>query len=926
MDTKLKKFSRSKLTKAAAFLLALVFFTSAALGGFDLFLSAFQDAEKGDIISSYLSSGDYQLTRGEKFKNALTKYCEAAVGTKLIYKSGSEKDYEAYKASVAELKEQVLKEMTASVQNSIATEGGTADFSSLFDYLESKTVTLKRLGDHKCYIEKGVTLFQSGSVEGYVTDSRGNIYECYTDYLEDTPSGDYDEYLMNTTMPYPESAAESVTVPVTTECHYDEDSRVFTKTSIPSSIKKKAVNPENIVELCSVQHINTKEKYDGYYEFFIDESKIDTDNMSDVVGEYCPLDPVKNYTDFKQKAQRYKTDFSRFSHASVIIMDEESGRVVFSNAVDFNTTNRSAEEAKFAIDSVPFGFSYLLASGNSVTFGNRTSNAMTKNNIYDVCTALGNSFYCYSGRYRIYVMTDSFFTDKTLAASISDSTDPFEGVLADSSEAQKEVHAGLLKTVIFLFLFLVFAVYLVLVAGKSPEDNAVHPAAGDRIFTLLRTVIDLGIIAGIVIGAITWGSYCVDTVNNASQSANPAFYYGVFALCAAACCAFLLDWVLYLARHIKSHTLFKNLLLVQLFGKLSERIKKQREKRRAQPAVYKDILSDVLKKLAVFVLLPNIIVGLPCVFAVSNDNFGGWFFGLILAIYDLAALCYAAYYAFCVRKVFFTLDEMRKGNHTQSIDTARMPAAVKIAAIDAMHLGEGLHAAVENAVKEEKMKAELITNVSHDLKTPLTSIINYTDLLSRCEIADETAKGYITVLKEKSERLKKLIEDLVEASKASSGAMKVELMKVSLTELALQLEGEYADEFEARGLELVCEGTENEIFVLADGKLCHRVLDNLMGNVKKYAMKNTRVYLTLKKSANAATASITLKNISESKLNISPEELKARFVRGDASRTSEGNGLGLSIADNLCTLQGGRLDIEIIGDLFCATATFKTAE
>lgn len=929
MDTKLKKFSRSKLTKAAAFLLALVFFTAAALSGFNLILSAFQDAEKRDIISSYLSSGAYQLTRGEKFKNALTKYCEAAVGTKLIYKSGSEKDYETYKASVAELKEQVLKEMKESIQNSISTEGGTADFSSLFDYIESKTVTLKRLGDHNCYLEKGVTLFQSGSAESYVTDNRGNVYEYYTDYLDDTPSGDYDEYLMNTTMPstmpYPKSTAESVTHPVTGP-HYDEDSRVFTKTSIPASIKKKAVNPENIVEICSVQHINTKEKYDGYYEFFIDESKIDTDNMSDAVGEYCPLDPVKNYTDFSQKAQRYKTDFSRFFHASVIIMDEANGRVVFSNAEDFNTTDRSAEEAKFAIDSAPFGFSYLLASGNSVTFGNHTSNAMTKNNIYDVCTALGNSFYCYSGRYRIYVMTDSFFTDKELAASISDSSDPFEGILADSLEAQKEVHAELLKTVFFLVLFLVFAVYLVLVAGKVPEDNEVHPAAGDGIFTLLRTVIDLGIIAGIVVGAIIWGGYCVDTINNASHSANPAFYYGVFALCAAACCAFLLDWVLYLARHIKSHTLFKNLLLVQLIGKLSERIKKQREKRRTQPAAYKDILKDVLKKLSIFVLLPNIIVGLPCVFAVSNDSFGGWFFGIILAIYDFAALLYAAYYAFCVRKVFFTLDEMRKGNHTQSIDTAKMPAAVKIAAVDAMHLGEGLHAAVESAVREEKMKAELITNVSHDLKTPLTSIINYTDLLSRCEITDETAKGYITVLKEKSERLKKLIEDLVEASKASSGAIKVELMKVSLTELALQLEGEYADEFEARGLELVCEGMENEIFVLADGKLCHRVLDNLMGNVKKYAMKNTRVYLTLKKSANAATASITLKNISEGKLNISPEELKARFVRGDASRTSEGNGLGLSIADNLCTLQGGKLDIEIIGDLFCATATFKTAE
>ena len=519
-------------------------------------------------------------------------------------------------------------------------------------------------------------------------------------------------------------------------------------------------------------------------------------------------------------------------------------------------------------------------------------------------------------------MTDSFFSDGDLAAGISDSHDPFEGALADSNTAQKEVQQQIIGAALFLLLFFAVTVYLIAVAGRKPEDNELHPAYGDKIFTLLRTFIDLGAIAAIATGAVVWIGYSIE---NIAASGN-VFYYSVIVLCGISVGAFLLDWLMYLARHIKNRSLIKNLLIVRLIQIIAKRVRIDREKKKALPPVYKDIFKDVLKKLAIFVLLPNIVVGLPCVIAVSEKEFGGWFFGFFLALWDLAMLGYAVYYAFCVRKVFFALDEMRKGNHTIRIETEKMPAAVRNAALDAMHLGEGLIAAVENAVKEERMKAELITNVSHDLKTPLTSIINYTDLLSRCEITDETALGYIGILKEKSERLKKLIEDLVEASKASSGAMKVNLMKVSLSELALQLEGEYEDEYQAKGLELIVDSEEEDIFVLADGKLCHRILDNLMVNVKKYAMPNTRVYMTIKKSADGSFASVTLKNISEGKLNISPQELKARFVRGDASRTSEGNGLGLSIADNLATLQGGRLDIEINGDLFCATVTLKTAD
>ena len=453
-------------------------------------------------------------------------------------------------------------------------------------------------------------------------------------------------------------------------------------------------------------------------------------------------------------------------------------------------------------------------------------------------------------------------------------------------------------------------------------------APADGIFTLLRTCIDLGAIAGIVTGAVFCCGNAAENIISLRDAVTyyrqpvTFWHYFIIVLCSISACAFLLDWILYLARHIKNRSLFKNFLLGRIIVSIKRKVKSHPKTEK----IYKDVLNDVLKKIALFVLLPNIVIGLPCLISVIsyNTSVGGFFFGMLLVIYDLGALGYAVYYAYNVRKLFNALGEIRNGNYNIQIDMSKMPGSIRRAATDIMHLGEGLSIAVDNAVKEEKMKAELITNVSHDLKTPLTSIINYTDLLSRCEIADETAQSYIAVLKEKSERLKKLIEDLVEASKASSGAINVELIKMSLNELAMQIEGEYEDEFEAKGLELIVEEGSEELFVLADGKLSHRVLDNLMSNVKKYAMPHTRVYMTLQKETNGA--SVTIRNISEGRLNISPEELKARFVRGDSSRTSEGNGLGLSIADNLAALQGGTLDIEIIGDLFSAKVTFRSAE
>ena len=229
------------------------------------------------------------------------------------------------------------------------------------------------------------------------------------------------------------------------------------------------------------------------------------------------------------------------------------------------------------------------------------------------------------------------------------------------------------------------------------------------------------------------------------------------------------------------------------------------------------------------------------------------------------------------------------------------------------HIGEGLEQAVEHSLKSERLKTELITNVSHDLKTPLTSIISYIDLLKEEPIDNEEAKEYIQILAERSNRLKQLVEDLVEASKAVTGNVKANLAPVELGQLTQQAVGEYTDRLEESGLTIMMEKTE-EVYILADNRHIYRILENLLSNVQKHAMPHTRVYIEVVKEA--GYGKLIIKNISKESLNIHPSELTKRFVRGDQARSTEGSGLGLAIAQSLVRLQGGTFANTIDGDLF----------
>lgn len=235
-------------------------------------------------------------------------------------------------------------------------------------------------------------------------------------------------------------------------------------------------------------------------------------------------------------------------------------------------------------------------------------------------------------------------------------------------------------------------------------------------------------------------------------------------------------------------------------------------------------------------------------------------------------------------------------------------------------IANGFHMAVEEAMKNERLKTDLITNVSHDIKTPLTSIINYVAILKQSDIADPKIQGYLDILEAKAQRLKTLTEDVVEASKVSSGNISLEYMDVDLVEMIQQTEGEMAEKFEARNLKMIVNLPAEPAVVHVDGRRMWRVLENIFGNAAKYAMPGTRVYADLKLEED--TVDLSLKNVSEHQLNISTDELTERFIRGDLSRSSEGSGLGLSIAQSLTTMQGGTFNLYLDGDLFRVNIRF----
>ena len=266
------------------------------------------------------------------------------------------------------------------------------------------------------------------------------------------------------------------------------------------------------------------------------------------------------------------------------------------------------------------------------------------------------------------------------------------------------------------------------------------------------------------------------------------------------------------------------------------------------------------------------------------------------------------------------IDVIAGGDAKHKIDTAGMHGYNLNLAEAVNNIGDGIDKAVSTSMKDERMKADLITNVSHDIKTPLTSIINYVDLLKRANIEDETARSYIDILEQKSLRLKALTNDLVEISKITSGNITLELVNLNMVEMINQVTGEFDERFKEKSLTPILNLPKEDVVIHADGQALYRILENLYINIYKYALQGTRVYIDLLTGENKAE--LIIRNISAEPVKLDSAMLTERFIRGDISRGTEGSGLGLSIAKSLAEAQNGRLDISLDGDLFKVVVSF----
>ena len=464
----------------------------------------------------------------------------------------------------------------------------------------------------------------------------------------------------------------------------------------------------------------------------------------------------------------------------------------------------------------------------------------------------------------------------------------------------------LLGTILSCVIWLISMIWLTVAAGRKPEDEEIHLNSFDRWYTEIAAGIVIGVWLVGVMGMVTViSNSLIGTFNNMQILIILLVICGIYTM------AWFLTGYLSLVRRIKAGTFWKNSLLRRILkwiGKCNRKIidfigsfsRNTSEK------------IKVLFGIGGFVFLQFLLM----LFMINASGI----FALVLIVADVAAIVYAVRKVDGLDLVMDGLKKISDGELQYKIKTEQLTGKYKAMAEYINNIGDGLDAAVENSLKKERMQTVLITNVSHDLKTPLTSIINYVDLLKRENLTDPKVQEYLRILDEKSQRLKVLTEDVVEASKASTGNIKFEMNDIDFVEMVQQVIGEFEEKFQEKNLTMMVHFTDEPSMIYADGQKMWRVLENVFGNGVKYAMEGTRVYAEIRNSNKKVVFS--LKNISAQPLNFSADELTERFIRGDVARNTEGSGLGLSIAKSLTELQGGEFKLYLDGDLFKVMITF----
>lgn len=502
-------------------------------------------------------------------------------------------------------------------------------------------------------------------------------------------------------------------------------------------------------------------------------------------------------------------------------------------------------------------------------------------------------------------------TEDFVFVSAVDTSYPIQdSFYAENQLFEKYASSGTVIAVLGMIAFgmlIVCLVWLTIVAGRSNRDDELHLNWFDAWKTEVAAtvVIVLWLIPVLLSGSILSLTDLFMDLNNDLATLYGYYNYvmnsipyviGGGILVAYTCLMFLVGY-LSLVRRLKAGTMWKNSVLhmiVQFVHQVSINI----------GSVWKVVI---------------IFGGLFLIHGAAQISGHSVLFVILLPI-DIVAFVYLVYQTIGKKKIKQGISQIAHGEIDYKIDTTGLSGEQKEVAELVNVIGTGLNKAVEKSVKNERLKTDLITNVSHDIKTPLTSIINYVELLKQENFEDPKIRRYIEVLEQKSQRLKTLTEDVVEASKVSSGNISLDMMNLNLVEMIQQTSGEFQEKFAARNLEEVLNLPEEEAMICVDGRRTWRVLENIYNNAAKYAMEGSRIYADLTVLEDQVL--FTLKNVSAYPLNISADELTERFIRGDISRSTEGSGLGLSIAKTLTEMQKGQFELYLDGDLFKVTIRF----
>ncbi len=495
---------------------------------------------------------------------------------------------------------------------------------------------------------------------------------------------------------------------------------------------------------------------------------------------------------------------------------------------------------------------------------------------------------------------------------------------------------GIASAVCFL-LALVCCLFCIITAGRT-NTGELKIRFFDRVPFAINFALSFGLVAGfaaLVTGSAYFEHDLYELFVYNSFPVGLAMYIAphishIQALLFALAVLIVSGFIASMVRNIKNKTFFKHTLInciitpvKFIFRKIRALFHKGAEK--AKTVYATDYAYGNGKK---FLTVSGIVIGGVILFnfillfcgGLARSGFA-FLIGVLLNLVIAAAL---VLFVICFDRIASGVAQIKGGSLTCNINTRFMPGFMRSTAEDISKIRQGLQEAVNQAVRDQSMKTELITNVTHDLKTPLTSIITYVDLIKKEGLDGENSAEYLDVIDEKSQKLKKLIDDLVQASKASSGAMEVNCQTLDLCEFAVQIAGEYKEELKGAGIDTVVSCPETPVYVWADPSLVGRVFENLIGNIKKYALQGTRAFIVV--SGDSTSGTIVFKNVSADPLITDSQKLTERFYRGDSARAGEGSGLGLSIAKDLCTLQGGSFRIELDGDMFKAYVTLKSSQ